>query len=142
MKHRQTRMIPLLRIWNSRHRVASFDPSSGRWTVRRAPKEFEPSTRGWAFRYDGQWYAFWHENGGTALFAAGQKWCPDPNVVVTNLLEGAKRTFSIRRAGELVVEIKYRSHARRLFARLDSTYDAVDEELDDFFLMAAVWMNG
>jgi len=135
-------MIPTLPIWNSRHRVLSFDSRSGRLIVRRVAKDFNPSIWGWAFRYDGQWYAFWREDSGTVLFAAGQKWRPDPSVVVTNVLsDGERRTFAIRRAGDLVVEVNYKSYARRFFARLDSTYDVVDEQLDDFFLMATIEMN-
>lgn len=130
-------MIPVLPYWRSSRRFAQFDSRTGRWTVRWSAPTEPLQQWGWAFRYKQKWYAVWDEGGDKVFFADGQKWVQGRGVEFGNVLDGTAHTFSIRDRGELILEVKYQSHRDRLVNQIDPTYDGVDEELDDFFLMAS-----
>jgi hypothetical protein len=78
---------------------------------------------------------------GELVFRAGARaWdllSPDVRVTWRRLPGGRRNLFTVLDRGEEALRIEYRSAWATASARIDPTFDALDERLSDFFLQVA-----
>lgn len=115
--------------------IADFDPATGK--VRRSSAR-DTTDWGFVWKQRWRWFALWHD-GESLIFQHREKqWrlTPDVEFAVSGQI---RRKFEIYRSTSREFSFRYRFKGT-LFAHLDPTYDAIDEETDDFFVyVTAMW---
>lgn len=96
--------------------------------------------QGRAWRVKGTWYALHadpREHGGHGVvFRAGKETWPIEELKADVTPRGNRRLFAFE-VNQQRITVEYDSPADELWARADVTYDGLDEELDDFFVMVS-----
>lgn len=98
--------------------------------------------KGWAWKYQGIWYALHISEKDHLVLHAGSKfWDIREAIHLSVVRANSHRIFKIETSSE-AFKVQYRSPSDRLWNRIDVSYDGLDEEFDDFFVMVTrVWEN-
>ena len=118
-------------------------------------REFEPSTGAVGAvvdvaRAEADWGFLWHQRGRwfairrddeSLVFQAGTRWWRLTEEVELRVTRGVCRRFEIREHGQAAFALRYVFRGA-VQAAIDPTYDALDEESDDFFLyVTEMWRH-
>jgi hypothetical protein len=125
-------------LWHSGG-IRDFDETTG--VVATAVHESVVSAS-WGFLWEekGQWFAI-RKDDQSLIFQSGQRcWRLDRDVHLS-IRRGLRRLFEIKRGDVTEFQIHYEFRGA-LHAIIDPTYDAIDEESDDFFLyVTEMWLH-
>jgi len=115
--------------------LMELDPASG--AVKPPPPGSIRDEWGFVWKQRGQWFAI-RSDDESLLFQHGPAtWRLRPQNEF-DAGPGLFRRFTIRREGHVVFSLRYRRRlGGALLAIVDPTYDAMDEEADDFFVYVA-----
>jgi hypothetical protein len=131
-------MNVILDFWNRRWQCVSYDTTKGiahvRW-LSRVPTR----TRGFAYRLKGQWFAVWKKDKDHLVFQGKGLTVPMTSDFNCKIIgDNLSRRFIVSSHDGTLLEVVYmsRSHAQ------DPAYDALDEEMEDFFIWACrLWRD-
>ena len=113
-----------------------FTPESGVVSTRRYSRESTDWGIGWKQR--GRWFVLWHDGQSLILQQGRLRWRLN-NDVSLDVTGRVRRCFRIRRNGRPELEFSYWFKGG-VWSRLDPSYDAIEEESDDFFVyVTSMW---
>jgi len=118
--------------------LKQLEPTSG--VVTDAPAGVSVSEWGFVWRQGHRWFAIRSDNDSLIFQHGSNTWRlrPENEFQTTS---GLFRRFTIIRAGQIEFSVRYR-FGGTLMAAIDPTYDAIDEESDDFFLyVVSIWRS-
>jgi hypothetical protein len=119
--------------------VREFDPSTG---AVGSVVDVSRDKAQWGFLWQqrGRWFAI-RKDDESLIFQAGPSWWRLSNDVELRVTRGFIRRFQLARGGRTAFSLRYvfRGAAQ---AAVDPTYDAIDEESDDFYLyVTEMWRH-
>ncbi len=125
-------------LWHSGG-IRDFDEATGR--VGPVVQESVASAS-WGFLWEenGQWFAIRKDDQSLIFQSGPRSWRLDRDVQLL-VHRGLRRRFEVKRDGVTEFQISY-DFRGELYAAIDPTYDAIDEESDDFFLyVTEMWLH-
>lgn len=120
--------------------LIAFDPQSGRFRELGSDSEEGQTSRGIAHIQDGTLGAVYADGGRLMLQLGTRRWRLGDPLVRLELSRSDDRmvnTFRVNVAGRNEAEMTYRSPRADPINQADPSFDALDEELQDFFLWVA-----
>ncbi len=117
-----------------------LDPVSGRARRRASFRRDGPRPSGLAVSRRFTLFAVYAWEGALVFRAGARSWnllSPDMRVTWRRLPGGRRNRFVVLDGGEEALRIEYRSAWATASARIDPTFDGLDERLSDFFLQVA-----
>lgn len=120
--------------------LRAFDPISG--AVTQPPAGSQRDAWGFVWKQGGKWFAIRSDEESLLFQHGSETWRLRPENEF-HVSSGLFRLFTIQRAGRAVFSLKYRlSFGGAVLAVIDPTYDAMDDETDDFFVYVVNMWQG
>ena len=117
--------------------IVDFDVDTGK-VRRRLSKAALPDAWGFVWKQRGRWFCLWHDGQCLVLQHRQKQWRLNTEVEL-RVTGKFRRTFRIMRQGQEEFRFAYWFRGT-IFAHIDPTYDALDEESDDFFIyVTGMW---
>lgn len=135
----EVRPVLCLEYWPVQWLRVHLDTGTGR--ARFALWPCGHPVRGRAYRAGGQWYSLHVDGDGELVFRQGARTWRWSELAKLEVRRSPERSFKVEAASG-GIEVRYRAPSGRFWNRVDVTYDALDEELADFFDMAErLWID-